>query len=45
MAHNAISAVICTATTDTGLDPHQIKFTATVPIVREHIADPDAFPP
>ncbi|MFE6924857.1 transposase domain-containing protein [Nocardia sp. NPDC057663] len=44
LAHNAISALICDAATETGLDPHRIKFAATVRIVADHIADPDAFP-
>jgi Insertion element 4 transposase N-terminal/Transposase DDE domain len=45
LAHNAVSSLICTAATETGLDPHRVKFAATVRIVREHIADPDAFSP
>jgi hypothetical protein len=45
IAHYALSTLICRAAEETGIDPHRVKFTNTVRIVRDHIADPDAFSP
>lgn len=45
IAHYAICALICRAATETGIDPDRVKFTNTVRILRDHLADPDAFSP
>ncbi|HEX5996443.1 MAG TPA: IS4 family transposase [Jiangellales bacterium] len=45
LTHYAISALICQAATEAGIDPDRIKFTRTVRIVRRSLADPAAFPP
>jgi hypothetical protein len=41
----AISALICRAATEAGIDPDRVKFKRTVRIVRRRAADPAAFPP
>jgi hypothetical protein len=45
LAHYAICATICTAATETSIDPDRVKFTNTVRIVADRLADPDAFSP
>lgn len=45
IAHYAISAQICTAATETGIDPDRVKFTRTVRLIRDTIAVPDGFSP
>ena len=45
LTHYAISALICKAATETGVDPDRVKFKRTVRIVRRQAADPAAFPP
>jgi len=45
IAHYAISAFICQAATETGIDPDRVKFTNTVRIIGDRLADPDAFSP
>ena len=45
IAHYAVSAAICQAATETGIDPDRVKFTQTVRLVRDTIAGPDGFPP
>lgn len=45
LAHYAISALICKAATEAGIDPDRVKFKPTVRIVRRWAADPAAFPP
>jgi Transposase DDE domain len=45
LTHWAISALICRAATEAGIDPDQVKFKRTVRIVRRRAADPAAFPP
>jgi DDE family transposase len=45
LAHYAISALICRAATEAGIDPDRVKFKRTVRIVRRRAADPAAFPP
>ena len=45
IAHYAISALICTAATETRIDPHRVKFTRTVRLLRERIAEPECFSP
>jgi hypothetical protein len=46
LAHWAISALICKAATEAGIDPDRVKFKRTVRVVRRHAADPvAAFPP
>jgi hypothetical protein len=45
LTHYAISALICRAATEAGIDPDRIKFKRTVRIVRRRVADPAAFPP
>ena len=45
LTHYAISALICKAATEAGIDPDQVKFKRTVRIVRRRAADPAAFPP
>jgi hypothetical protein len=44
LTHYAISALICQAATEAGIDPDRVKFKRTVRIVRRRAADP-AFPP
>jgi hypothetical protein len=44
LTHYAISALICTAATQAGIDPDRVKFRRTVRIIRRRAADP-AFPP
>jgi len=45
LTHYAISALICRAATEAGIDPDRVKFKRTVRIARRRIADPAAFPP
>jgi Transposase DDE domain len=45
LTHWAISALICRAATEAGIDPDGVKFKRTVRIVRRRAADPAAFPP
>jgi hypothetical protein len=45
LTHYAISALICRAATEAGIDPDQVKFKRTVRIARRRAADPAAFPP
>ena len=45
LTHYALSALICRAATETGIDPDRVKFKRTVRIVRRRAADPAAFPP
>ena len=45
LTHHAISALICRAATEAGIDPDRVKFKRTVRIVRRRAADPAAFPP
>src|SRR5258707_9956683 len=45
LTHWAISALICKAATEAGIDPDRVKFKRTVRIVRRRAADPAAFPP
>ncbi len=45
LTHWAISALICRAATEAGIDPDRVKFKRTVRIVRRRAADPAAFPP
>ncbi len=45
LAHYAISALICQAATEAGIDPDRVKFKRTVRIIRRRAADPAAFPP
>ena len=44
LTHYAISALICTAATNAGIDPDRVKFKRTVRIIRRRAADP-AFSP
>jgi hypothetical protein len=44
LTHYAISALICTAATNAGIDPDRVKFKRTVRIIRRRVADP-AFSP
>ena len=44
LTHYAISALICQAATEAGIDPDRVKFLRTVRIIRRRAADPD-FPP
>jgi hypothetical protein len=44
LTHHAISALICQAATEAGIDPDRVKFLRTVRIIRRRAADP-AFPP
>jgi hypothetical protein len=44
LTHYAISALICQAATEAGIDPGRVKFTRTVRIVRR-ATGPAAFPP
>ncbi len=43
LAHYAISALICTAATNAGIDPDRVKFRRTLRIVRRAVGP--AFPP
>ncbi len=45
LTHYAISALICKAATEAGIDPDRVKFKRTVRIVRRRANDPAAFPP
>src|SRR5712691_11455592 len=45
LTHYAISALICRAATEAGIDPDRVKFKRTVRIVRRRVSDPAAFPP
>jgi hypothetical protein len=45
LTHYAISALICKAATQAGIDPDRVKFKRTVRVVRRRVADPAAFPP
>lgn len=45
LTHYAISALICRAATEAGIDPDRVKFKRTVRIVRRRVGDPAAFPP
>jgi Insertion element 4 transposase N-terminal/Transposase DDE domain len=45
LVHWALSALICKAATEAGIDPDRVKFKRTVRIVRRRAADPAAFPP
>jgi hypothetical protein len=45
IAHYAVSAMICQAATETGIDPDRVKFTQTVRLVRDTIAGPAGFSP
>src|SRR6266566_204702 len=44
LTHYAISALICAAATNAGIDPDRVKFKRTVRIIRRRAAGP-AFPP
>jgi Insertion element 4 transposase N-terminal/Transposase DDE domain len=44
LTHYAISALICRAASEAGIDPDRVKFLRTVRIIRRRAADP-AFPP
>ena len=44
LTHYALSALICRAATEAGIDPDRVKFKRTVRIVRRRAADPAAFP-
>jgi hypothetical protein len=45
LTHYALSALICRAATEAGIDPDRVKFKRTVRIVRRRAGDPAAFPP
>jgi hypothetical protein len=45
IAHYAVSALICQAATETGIDPDRVKFTQTVRLIRDTITGPDGFSP
>jgi hypothetical protein len=45
LTHYALSALICRAATEAGVDPDRVKFLRTVRIVRRRVTDPAAFPP
>jgi Insertion element 4 transposase N-terminal/Transposase DDE domain len=45
LTHYAISALICRAATEAGIDPDRVKFKRTVRIARRRVADPAAFSP
>ena len=45
LTHYALSALICRAATEAGIDPDRVKFKRTVRIVRRRAAGPAAFPP
>ena len=42
LTHYALSALICRAATEAGIDPNRVKFKRTVRIVRRRAADPAA---
>ena len=44
LTHYAISALICTAATNAGIDPDRVKFKRTVRIIRRRAAGPGFFP-
>ena len=44
LTHYALSALICRAATEAGIDPGRVKFKRTVRIVRRRAAAPAAFP-
>ena len=44
LTHYALSALICRAATEAGIDPDRVKFKRTVRIVRRRATDPAAFP-
>ena len=45
LTHYALSALICRAATEAGIDPDRVKYKRTVRIVRRRAADLAAFPP
>ena len=45
LSHRALSALICKAATEAGIDLDRVKFKRTVRIVRRQAVDPAAFPP
>ncbi|MFI1290632.1 IS4 family transposase [Streptomyces sp. NPDC020792] len=45
LTHWALSALICRAATDAGIDPDRVKFLGTVRIVRRSVTDRAAFSP
>jgi hypothetical protein len=45
LAHYAISALICQAADEAGIDPDRVKFTRTVRIIRRQVTSAAAFPP
>lgn len=46
LAHYALSALICRAVTNAGIDPDRVKFTRTLRLIRRHVtATPAAFSP
>jgi hypothetical protein len=45
LTHYAVSALICTAATNAGIDPDRVKFKKTVRIIRRQAVGPAAFPP
>ena len=45
LTHGALSALICKAATEAGIDPDRVKFKRTVRIARRLAADPAAFSP
>jgi hypothetical protein len=45
LAHHAISALICHAATEAGIDPDRVKFLRTVRIIRRQASGTAAFPP
>jgi hypothetical protein len=44
LTHHAISALICAAATNAGIDPDRVKFKRTVRIIRRRASGP-AFSP
>lgn len=45
LAHYAVSAFLSHAATETSVDPRRIKFTNSIRIIADRLADPDAFSP
>jgi hypothetical protein len=45
LTHYAISALICRAASEAGIDPARVKVKRTIGMVRRRAADPAAFPP
>jgi hypothetical protein len=45
LTHYAISALICRAATEAGIDPDRVKYLRTVRVVRRRVSDPAAFSP